>query len=61
MINHPRPEDSSGVKEYILFMCALYFKMNFVSNKKKFKNELKKKKFRNEFQSHKLEHCLNDR
>lgn len=42
MINHPRPEDSSGVKEYILFMCALYFKMNFVSNKKKFKNELKK-------------------
>lgn len=43
MINHPRPEDSSGVKEYILFMCALYFKMNFVSNKKKFKNELKKR------------------
>lgn len=43
MINHPRPEDSSGVKEYILFMCALYFKMNFVSNKKKLKNELKKR------------------
>lgn len=35
MINHPRPEDPSGVKEHVLFMCALYFKMNFVTLAKK--------------------------
>lgn len=31
MISHPRPEDPSGMKERNLFMCALYFKMNFVT------------------------------
>lgn len=41
MINHPRPEDPSGVKEHILFMCALYFKMNFVTSKKSFKMHFK--------------------
>lgn len=35
MINHLRLEDPPGVKEYTLFVCALCFIMNFVTQTKK--------------------------
>lgn len=31
MINHPRPEDLSGVKEHVLSVYDLYFKIDFVT------------------------------
>ena len=38
MINHPRPEDISGLKVHVLSVCDLYFKIDFVilATKEKF-------------------------